>query len=80
MMNDLKEQGFEAINAAQMADFHRSQREDPYALRLLIQDDRHTRRKLQRTLSGLIMMKWGWPVVNSLDQLGRRTPRPKPAR
>jgi len=42
MMNDLKDQGFEAINAAQMADFLDHNAKIPLRSVLIIQDDRRT--------------------------------------
>ncbi|HSB02818.1 MAG TPA: hypothetical protein VLE49_19370, partial [Anaerolineales bacterium] len=42
MMDDLKEQGFEAINATQMADFLDHNAKIPMRSALIIQDDRRT--------------------------------------
>ena len=42
MMNDLKEQGFEAINATQLADFLDHNAKIPARSVLLIADDRHS--------------------------------------
>ena len=64
MMNDLKEQGFEAINATQMADFIDHNTKIPIRSVLLIQDDRRTAENFNehfRTYHD----QWGWPVVNS---------------
>jgi hypothetical protein len=63
MMNDLKEQGFEAIDATQMADFMDHNAKIPARSVLLIADDRHQGAYFDdhfRPFHG----KWGWPVVN----------------
>lgn len=64
MMNDLKEQGFEAINATQMADFIDYNAKIPPRSVLLIQDDRRTGENFN-THFREYHEKWGWPVVNS---------------
>lgn len=64
MMNDLKDQGFEAINATQMADFIDHNAKIPQRSVLLIQDDRRTAENFNdhfRTYHE----QWGWPVVNA---------------
>lgn len=64
MMNDLKEMGFEAINAQQMADFVDSNAYIPQRSVLLIQDDRRTADNFNDNLRQYYE-EWGWPVVNS---------------
>ena len=64
MMNDLKEQGFEAITATQMADFIDHNAKIPSRSVLLIQDDRRTAENYN-THFRPFYEKWGWPVVNS---------------
>src|SRR5512145_187386 len=64
MMNDLKEQGFEAINAAQMADFIDQNAKIPARSVLLIQDDRRTGENFNEHFRPY-HDQWGWPVVNS---------------
>ena len=63
MMNDLKEQGFEAINAAQMADFIDYNAKIPPRSVLLIQDDRRTGENFNEHFRPF-HDQWGWPVVN----------------
>jgi hypothetical protein len=63
MMNDLKEQGFEAINATQMADFIDHNAKIPARSVLLIQDDRRTAENYNDHFRPFYE-KWGWPVVN----------------
>ena len=64
MMNDLKEQGFEAINASQMADFLDHNARIPPRSVLLIQDDRRTGENYNDHFRPY-HEKWGWPVVNA---------------
>jgi len=64
MMNDLKEQGFEAINATQMADFMDRNAKIPARSVLLIQDDRRTAENFN-THYREYFEQWGWPVVNA---------------
>ncbi len=64
MMNDLKDQGFEAINAAQMADFMDHNAMIPKRSVLLIQDDRRTGENFNDHFRPY-HEKWGWTVVNS---------------
>ncbi|HEU0294666.1 MAG TPA: polysaccharide deacetylase family protein [Anaerolineales bacterium] len=64
MMNDLKEQGFEAINATQMADFIDHNAKIPARSVLLIQDDRRTGENFNEHFRPF-HDQWGWPVVNS---------------
>lgn len=64
MMNDLKEQGFEAINAEQLADFIDHNAKIPARSVLLIQDDRRTGENFNDHFRPY-HDQWGWPVVNS---------------
>jgi len=64
MMNDLKEQGFEAINATQMADFVDHNARIPMRSVLLIQDDRRTGENFNEHFRPY-HDQWGWQVVNS---------------
>ncbi|HSG42203.1 MAG TPA: hypothetical protein VLA72_03525 [Anaerolineales bacterium] len=64
MMNDLKEQGFEAINATQMADFMDHNAWIPARSVLLIQDDRRTGENFNEHFRPFYE-QWGWPVINS---------------
>jgi hypothetical protein len=64
MMNDLKEQGFEAINATQMADFVDHNANIPMRSVLLIQDDRRTGENFNEHFRPYYE-QWGWPVVNA---------------
>lgn len=64
MMDDLKEQGFEAINATQMADFMDHNARIPARSVLLIQDDRRTAENYN-THFRPYYEQWGWPVVSS---------------
>lgn len=64
MMNDLKEQGFEAINAMQMADFMDHNTMIPPRSVLLIQDDRHVGENFNEHFRPYYE-QWGWPVVNA---------------
>lgn len=64
MMNDLKEMGFEAINATQMANFMDHNAKIPPRSVLLIQDDRRTGENFN-THFRKFYEQWGWPVVNA---------------
>ena len=64
MMNDLKEQGFEAITATQMADFIDHNAKIPTRSVLLIQDDRRTGENFNEHFRPYFI-QWGWPVVNA---------------
>ena len=64
MMNDLKEQGFEAINATQMADFIDFNTKIPPRSVLLIQDDRRTGENFNEHFRPYFA-QWGWSVVNA---------------
>jgi hypothetical protein len=63
MMNDLKDQGFEAINMTQMADFVDRNAKIPQRSVLLIVDDRHLGAFFNDHFRPFYE-KWGWQVVN----------------
>jgi hypothetical protein len=63
MMNDLKEQGFEAINATQLADFLDHNTKIPQRSVVLIVDDRHRAESFNEHFRPY-HDQWGWPVVN----------------
>ena len=63
LMNDLKEQGFESINAAQMADFLDHNAKIPARSVLLIADDRHFGEYFNEHFRPFYD-QWGWHVVN----------------
>ena len=63
LMDDLKEQGFEAINATQMADFIDHNAKIPSRSVLLISDDRHQGAYFNDHFRPY-RDQWGWPVVN----------------
>src|SRR5215204_4984450 len=64
MINDLKDQGFEAINATQMADFIDHNAKIPDRSVLLIQDDRRMGENFNEHFRPY-HDEWGWSVVNS---------------
>lgn len=64
LMEDVKEQGFEAINATQMADFIDHNAKIPPRSILIISDDRH-RGEYFNDHFRPYYEKWGWPVVNA---------------
>jgi hypothetical protein len=64
LMDDVKEQGFEAINATQMADFVDHNAKIPPRSVLLISDDRH-RGEYFNDHFRPYYEQWGWPVVNA---------------
>ena len=64
MMNGLKEQGFEAINMTQLANFLYKNAAIPPRSVILIQDDRHFAENFN-THFRPYWEKWGWPVVNA---------------
>jgi len=64
MMNDLKDQGFEAINTAQMADFLDHNAKIPNRSVMLIQDDRRTAENFNDHFR-YYHDQWDWPVVSS---------------
>lgn len=63
MMKDLKELGFEAINATQLADFMEHNAKIPARSVVLIQDDRHNPENFEDHFRDYYN-KWGWPVVS----------------
>ena len=63
MMNDLKEQGFEAINATQLADFLDHNAKIPPRSVVLIVDDRHRAESFNEHFRPFYE-QWGWQVVN----------------
>lgn len=63
-MDDLKEQGFEAITATQLADFLDHNAKIPARSVVLIQDDRHFAESFNEHFRPY-WEKWGWPVVNA---------------
>lgn len=64
MMDDLKEQGFEAINATQLADFIDHNAKIPPRAVVLIQDDRHFAENFNEHFRPY-WENWGWPVINA---------------
>jgi hypothetical protein len=64
MMDDLKEQGFEAITATQLADFLDHNANIPPRSVVLIQDDRHFAENFNEHFRPY-WEAWGWPVVNA---------------
>jgi hypothetical protein len=64
MMNNLKDLGFEAINATQMADFMDHNARIPQFSVLLIQDDRKTAENFNDHFRDYYN-QWHWPVVNA---------------
>ena len=63
LMNDLKEQGFEAINATQLADFLDHNAKIPARSVVLIVDDRHRAESFNEHFRPY-HEQWGWQVVN----------------
>lgn len=63
LMDDLKEQGFEAINATQLADFLDRNAKIPVRSVVLIQDDRHFAQNFNEHFRPY-WEEWGWPVIN----------------
>lgn len=63
LMNDVKEQGFEAINMTQMAEFVDHNAKIPPRSVLLISDDRHQGAYFNDHFRPY-HDQWGWPVVN----------------
>ncbi len=64
MMNALKEQNFEAINATQLADFLDHNAKIPPRSVVLIQDDRHYAENFNQHFRPY-WEQWGWPVVTA---------------
>jgi hypothetical protein len=63
LMNDMKEQGFEAINATQLADFLDHNAKIPSRSVVLIVDDRHRAESFNEHFRPYYE-QWGWQVVN----------------
>lgn len=63
LMDDLKEQGFEAINATQLADFLDHNAKIPLRSVVLIVDDRHRAESFNEHFRPYYE-QWGWQVVN----------------
>ncbi len=63
-MRDLKDLGFEAISAAQMADFMEHNAKIPQRSVILIQDDRKSGDNFNDHFRDNFI-QWGWPVVNA---------------
>jgi hypothetical protein len=64
LMNDLKDQGFTAINTQQAFDFLDHNAKIPQRSVLLIQDDRHTAQNFNEIFRPY-WEQWKWPVVNA---------------
>ncbi len=62
LMNSLKELGFEAINATQLADFLDNNSYIPNRSVVLTYDDRHTAEAYEHFRP--YYEQWGWPVIN----------------
>ena len=62
LMNSLKELGFEAINATQLADFLDNNARIPQRSVVLTYDDRHTAEAFEHFRP--YYEQWGWPVIN----------------
>ncbi|MEW6404128.1 MAG: polysaccharide deacetylase family protein [Chloroflexota bacterium] len=62
LMESLKELGFEAINAAQLADFLDHNAKIPNRSVVLTYDDRHTAQAFEHFRP--YYEQWGWPVIN----------------
>ncbi|HUG34031.1 MAG TPA: hypothetical protein VMJ90_04630, partial [Anaerolineales bacterium] len=63
LMNDLKDQGFEAIDAVQLADFLDSNTKIPMRSVVLIVDDRHQAESFNEHFRPNYE-DWGWKVIN----------------
>ena len=63
LIENLKEQGFEAINTEQLADFLESNKKIPLRSVLLLQDGRRTAGNFEQNFRQY-WEDWGWPVVN----------------
>ncbi len=63
LLENIKEQGFEAINTEQLADFLESNAYIPLRSVLLLQDGRRTAGNFERHFR-TPWNAWGWPVVN----------------
>ena len=62
LMNSLKEMGFEAINATQLADFMERNTPIPNRSVVLTYDDRHRAEAYEHFRP--YAEEWGWPVIN----------------
>ncbi len=62
LMGSLKELGFEAINATQLAEFLDSNAHIPQRSVVLTYDDRHTAQAFEHFRP--YYEQWGWPVIN----------------
>ena len=62
LMGSLKELGFEAINATQLADFLDNNAQIPQRSVVLTYDDRHTAEAFEHFRP--YYEQWGWPVIN----------------
>lgn len=71
LMEDLKEQGFEAITMQQAADFLYRNAKIPQRSVLLIVDDRKFRQSFDDTFYKYYR-EWGWKVINSYITLDER--------
>ncbi|HSL47392.1 MAG TPA: polysaccharide deacetylase family protein [Anaerolineales bacterium] len=63
LMDDMKEQGFEAINATQLADFLDHNTKIPPRSVVLVVDDRHRAESFNEHFRPYYQ-NWGWQVVN----------------
>ncbi len=63
LMNDMKEQGFEAINATQLADFLDRNAKIPTRSVVLIVDDRHQAESFNEHFRPY-HEQWGWQAIN----------------
>ena len=63
LVENVKEQGFEAINAQQLADFLESNKKIPARSILLLQEGRHFAENYEVHFRQY-WESWGWPVVN----------------
>ncbi len=68
LMNNLKEQGFEAINTQQLADFLYQNENIPWRSVLLLQDGRRYADNFNGNFR-YYWQEWGWPVVNAWTSL-----------
>ncbi len=68
LMNNLKEQGFEAINTQQLADFLYQNENIPWRSVLLLQDGRRYADNFNGNFR-YYWQEWGWPIVNAWTSL-----------
>ncbi len=64
MIENIREQGFEAINSEQLANFLESNQKIPPRSVVLLQDGRHTAENFNHRFRPY-WEAWGWPVVNA---------------